>query len=371
MKRLDRLVIGEMIGPWAFGVAIFTVLIMAGSFLFELTRYLSEGINPVQVVQLTAMLLPGVMAKTFPMAVLLSGLLSFGRLSSDSEIVAVKAAGVSVRRIMAPVALFGLAVAALTFGVTERLVPAATQQAVGLKKVFESQLKGKTAQEASQAVYQDNRLTASFWARDFSFVNRTLKGVVVTLYDKEEKPSAYLFVDELEYTSEKVWAMRGDCRMTPADGGSVVTYSSAYPPGVPTLDATPEELLAKTLRDLDALPMEDMGRQIEELKRSPEQTPGLRSQVANLEFGYWNKVALPLAALVFGLVGAPLGIRSHRVPASAGFWLAVIIIFGYMLLANVMSISAQGGRVPAFVASFLPVAIGLAVGGWLVRQRDT
>lgn len=361
---------------------IFTVLIMAGSFLFELTEYLSKGINPVLVAQLTLVLLPGIVAKTFPMAVLLAGLLSFGRLSSDSEIVAIKAAGVSVARIMVPVAAFGLVVALASFGINERLVPSATQQAVGLKKQFESELNGRTAQDVSKAVYQDNKLKASFWAKDFSFTNRTLKGVVITVYDEDENPTAYFHVNELEYTDEKNWAMRGGITMTAAQSidspknekegknQMFAKFDSAWPSGIPQLDATPEELLAKTLRDLDALPMEDMGKQIKKLRESPDQTPQLRAQIANLEFGYWNKVALPLAALVFGLVGAPLGIRSHRVPASAGFWQAVIIIFAYMLLANVMSISAQGGRVPAALASFLPIAIGLVVGAVLIRKRD-
>ena len=387
---------------------MFTVLIMAGSFLFELTRYLSEGIDPLLILQLTVVLLPGIMAKTFPMAVLLSGLLAFGRLSSDSEIVAIKAAGVSVARIMVPVALFGIVVTVATFLVNEKLVPSATQRAVGLKDQFESQLTGKTAKEMSKAIYQEGKLTASFWAKDFSFSDRTLRGVVITTYGADELPTAYLYVDTLEYTSDQDWVMKGGVQVSPADaestleftsdnvwsiqrrsrgttegsesrtggsneeptGKSFVKFESAWPSNVPMLDASPEELLAKTLTDLDALPMEAMGHQIAKLKKSPEQTSQLRSQIANLEFGYWNKIALPLAALVFGLVGAPIGIRSHRVPASAGYWIAVIIIIAYLVLARVMAIYAQGGRVPAIVASFLPIVIGLVVAGILVHRRN-
>lgn len=370
MKRLDRLVLQEMFGPWGFGVAMFTVLIMAGSFLYELTRYLSDGASPFQVLQLTIVLLPGVMAKTFPMAMLLSGLLAFGRLSSDSEIVAIKASGVSVGRIMVPVATFGILVALMTFAFNDKLVPSATQKAIGIKKLIDNELKGQTAQEMSQGIYQDKKLKASFWAQDFSFEHRTLTNVVLTVYDTEERPSAYVFANELEYTDEKKWVARGGVTMTPATGGSFARFDNAFPPGVPEIDSTPAELLAKALRDLDALPMEEMGNQIKKLRSIPKQTPDLQKQVINLEFGYWNKIALPLAALVFGLVGAPLGIRSHRVPASAGFWIAVIIILAYMFLANVMSISAQGGRVPAYVASFLPIVIGLIVGGYLIHKRN-
>lgn len=359
-----------MFGPWAFGVAMFTVLIMAGSFLMELTRYLSEGANPLQVTQLTLVLLPGVMAKTFPMAMLLSGLLAFGRLSSDSEIVAIKASGVSVARIMVPVACFGVLVAVATFLFNEKLVPKATQQAINIKKDIDFGLQGQTSQDTSIGSYQDNKLKYSFWAQDFNFLNGTLKNVVLTVYDEHEKPSAFLFINEMAYTSDKKWEIRKGGIMTPADGGSFVKFDGALPAGVPEIDVSDEELLAKQLHDLDALPMEAMGRQIDKLKSSPKQTAQLKRQVSNLEFGFWNKVAIPLAALVFGLVGAPLGIRSHRVPASAGFWIAVIIILIYMFLANALSISAQGGRIPAYVASFLPIVIGLIVGGYLIHKRN-
>lgn len=349
---------------------MFTVLIMAGSFLFQLTRYISEGISPAVVAQLAVVLLPGIVVKTFPMAVLLSGLLSFGRLSGDSEVVALKAAGVSIGRIMIPVACFGVSVALVTLVVNEYLVPKATQQAVGIKKSIESELNGKTAQEMSQAVYQSGKLKASFWASDFSFVHRTLSRVVVTIYDEKEVPSAYLFVNEMEYTDKDHWEIRGGGRLTPANGSSSVAFDNAFPAGVPELASTPEELLAKSLRDLDALPMRDMKQQIDKLRMTQKMTPDLVSQIVNLEFGYWNKLALPLAALVFGLVGAPLGIRSHRVAMAAGFWQAVLIILLYFFLTNVMGIAAQGGRVPAFVASFLPISVGLVVGLFLIHRRN-
>jgi len=69
-------------------------------------------------------------------------------------------------------------------------------------------------------------------------------------------------------------------------------FEGAWPSNIPKLEATPEELLAKTLSDLDALPMVAMGIQIDKLRSSPDQTQSLKSQIANLEFGYWNKVTV-------------------------------------------------------------------------------
>jgi len=363
-------------GPWVFGVAMFTVMIMAGSFLFEFTKYLTEGIPPGDVLQLAGLVMPGIMAKTFPMAVLLAGLLAFGRLSSDSEIVAIKAAGTSVARIMLPVAAFGFVVTVMTFIIDEQFVPNATRQAVDLRSRIDNKLNGRAAQDVSHAEYdsKSGKLVASYWAKDFNFTNRTLKGVIITVYDNNEMPTVYFHVKEMAFTSAQDWAMQGvslTAAKKPGSEGQIFSKIDALSPAdAPHLTATPEELLAKILHDLDALPMVVMGEQIEKLKNAPVQTTNLREQVANLEYGYWNKVALPLAALIFGLVGAPLGIRSHRVPASAGYWIAVIIIVAYLVLSRVMAIAAQGGRFPAFAASFLPIAIGLVVAGVLIRKRD-
>lgn len=368
MRRLDRLVLGEMAGPWVFGVVIFTVLVTAGSFLFQLTDYVAKGAPPFQVAVLAGLLLPGIAAKTFPMAVLLSALLSFGRLSGDSEVVAAKAAGYSVVRLVLPVAAFGLAVSALAFAFGEAVVPWSARRAVELRGEMDRALQGSALQPTSRPVYDEGVLQAFVLAKDFSFSRRSLTGVTVVAYDGSGKASFYLEADSLRYHDDQDWRIEGKARLVPADGGSVATFTDGvWPTQVPRLRATPLDLLTQTLRDLDALSMAEMGAQIRQERANPARDPG---HLANLEFGYWNKLAVPLGALVFGLVGAPLGIRGHRSGTATGFWLAVVIIFAYMLLVNVLAILAQGGLFPAWVASFAPTAIGLSVGALLVWRRS-
>jgi lipopolysaccharide export system permease protein len=70
------------------------------------------------------------------------------------------------------------------------------------------------------------------------------------------------------------------------------------------------------------------------------------------------------------LLGAPLGIRNVRTGAATGFALSIAIIFGYILLANVMSVWAQGGAIPAYVASFTPLVIGLVAAGVIIWRRN-
>ncbi len=368
MRRIDRLILGELVGPWAFGAAIFTVLIMAGTYLFKITDYIAQGIAFGTVIELTLLLLPGVVAKTFSMATLLAALLAFGRLSSDSEIVALRAAGVGLGRIMAPVFLFGLAVSALTFWFNETLVPSAAMRATALQTDVAKQLKGISLQPIGQPVYEGGVLKAMVVARDFNMGSRTLRGAQITTYDAKGEPTFVFFANELEYRGPDDWQMRDGGRLLSADGRTFVKLEgNGWPERVAKLSLTFEDLVAGMLKDLDSLNMRQMRQQIVRARENTRVSP---AQISNLEYGYWNKITLPLAALIFGLVGAPLGIRNHRTGAASGFWLSIMIIFGYMLLTNFMAVYAQGGAIPAYAASFTPLVIGLVFAGVTIRRKN-
>ncbi len=367
MKKIDGLVIKEIVGPWVFGAAIFTVLIMAGSFLFKLTEYLSNGADPVTTVKLALLLMPGIMAKTFSMATLLAALLAFGRLSGDSEIVALRAAGISLYRIMAPVAGFALATAVLAFFFTNNVVPSATLQAVTLRIEIEKALEEREARPTSHSWMSGKREAGFIHAKNFNIADSSLDDVIIVWYGEDGLPTVTLEAVRMVYENDQSWAMPEGGTLRSWDGRNVVHLQNAWPEGQERPDVTPEDLIAKQLRDLDAFGLEQMKEQIEREKKAPNPDESL---IANLEFGYWNKISLPLAALVFGLIGAPLGIRSHRTGASAGFWMSVIIIFGYLILTNGLSIMAQGGSLPPAAASFGPILIGLAASGYLISKKS-
>ncbi len=368
MKRIDRLIIGELLGPWVFGVAIFTVLISAGQFLFQITSYLASGADIWATMKLLMYFMPGVIAKTLSMSMLLSTLLAFGRLSGDSEIVAMRAGGISLARIMLPVAVFGFAVSVLAWTFGEHIVPAATKGALQIKLDLEEQKKDRSEQPTSRPIYKDGRLQMNLVALDFDIATGVLREVTLVLYDKEGEAVGIFLAPELQYESQQNWiAPQGGRFLDLRTMAQAESNGPVLPTQVPNPDVTPDDLITQALKELDALSMGQMAQQIGREKARPGYSA---KQVSNLEYGYWNKIALPLAALVFGLLGAPLGIRNHRAGTATGFALSVVIIFCYMMLANAMSIMAQGGRIPAYMASFTPIVIGLVVAIVLIHRRN-
>ena len=103
LRLLDKYVLKELLYPFIFGVASFSSIFIASSLLFKIVQYITTYGAPIPAVaRLFFYSLPEIVNYTFPMAVLLATLMAFGKLSGNSEIVAMKSGGVSYYRIVAP-----------------------------------------------------------------------------------------------------------------------------------------------------------------------------------------------------------------------------------------------------------------------------
>lgn len=373
MKRLDALIIKELIGPWCFGVAMFTVLIVAASFLFQASDYIVQGIPLSMVAQYMLLILPGIMVKTFAMAVLLATLLSFGRLSSDSEIVAIRAAGVSVYRIMLPVAVFSLGVAAVAFVVDEELVPSAAMRTLQLQSEIAKTLDTSSLRPTSYPIMRKGVLVGQLVARDFNIRTGTLQGATIVSYSKDGPVEWVMDATSMKFDPKAFkdgggWTLTGGATLTKMTGEQTISLDDrAWPEEVPRLNATPDQLLTDNVKNMDVWNMGGLQREIakEKMSREPRQT-----KISNYEYFYWNKIALPLAALIYGLLGAPLGIRNQRTGTATGFALSIAIIFAYVTLANMLNVYAMGGLLPPYVASFTPIVIGLVCSVVIMWRRN-
>lgn len=373
MKRIDQLIVKELIGPWVFGVAMFTVLLSAALFLNKFSSFLVQGIPFATIFQLTALLLPGLLVKTFAMAMLLASLLAFGRLSGDSEIVALRAAGASIARIVAPAGAMAIVVAIVAFAVDETVVPWAASTGANMMKEIAKKLDPEHIQTISYPITVEGKTRGVVIARGFDPLRNVLIGATVVAYNKDGTNFGYLWARELAFDPDKAkyglgWRIQGGASFVSAQGVSFdIADSQPWPSEIPMPTATPQGISAMQLTDLDVLSMSDIRRQVNELKRDKDYS---RQTVANLEFGYWNKIALPFATFVYGMLGAPLGIRRNRTSAAAGFALSVAIIFAYITLINVLNVYSMGGVIPPVVASFTPIVLGLVAAAVIIRQRN-
>ena len=128
MRILDKYILKETIMTFIFGICAFSAVFLGSGTLLRIAQYITQyGASFSAIVRLIIYSLPGIIVWTFPMSMLLAALLTFGRLSGNSEIIAMKACGVSFKRLVTPVIAFSLGVSIFSIGFNEYVVPASNQ----------------------------------------------------------------------------------------------------------------------------------------------------------------------------------------------------------------------------------------------------
>ena len=113
MIILKRYVLRELLGPTLLGLLFFTFLLFVTQ-IFKLTDILlSDGVNPVLVGNFALCLLPSLLSFTIPCSILVGVLISFGRLATDNEILAMRTSGVHLITIFKPIIHVGFFVSVL------------------------------------------------------------------------------------------------------------------------------------------------------------------------------------------------------------------------------------------------------------------
>ncbi len=128
MKLTTKYIIKEIIPNYFIGLGFLSVILLVVQ-IFQLVRLVVEKNVPAdKVIKLLLLYLPLILQLTIPIAVIVGTLLAIGRLSSDSEITAMRACGISLLRVFVPSILFGLVMTIVTLGFYEYIVPVAARE---------------------------------------------------------------------------------------------------------------------------------------------------------------------------------------------------------------------------------------------------
>ena len=121
---IDIWILGQIIPPMIFAISAFTVISLSVGVMFDLIRKIVEfGLPITLAVKVMFLKLPGFLVLSFPMSVLLSTLLAYGKMSSNSEILAARSLGVKTSRLVIPAIILAIFMTGLTFYFNNSLVP--------------------------------------------------------------------------------------------------------------------------------------------------------------------------------------------------------------------------------------------------------
>ncbi len=337
MKILPKYITGQAIITLFFSVTVFTFVLLLARVLKELSELLINRQVGIEIVVLfLVLLLPSVLSFSLPMAMLTTALLVFGRMSADNEITAMRASGIGLGRVAAPVILVSALMCGVCLYMNMTLAPACrfkfrtlflemgTRQPMALLEegsyikdfpgyvIFVGHKKENIIEDVTLYALDTNGNVVSSL--------RAQKGLV-----KGEPEQKKLLLD--------LYNVRGDLR-----DASDPTNIHKIRPGT-TAARYPVELdlgqafrQAKTSRRLSDLLFSEL---LDEIQRLRDQ--GVYPAVALMEAH--QRVAMAVACVAFTLIGIPLGVKTSRRETSIGIAISLglaLIYYFTMVLSNTL-----------------------------------
>jgi lipopolysaccharide export system permease protein len=358
MRILDKYIIREVFLTFIFGIFAFSAVFVGSGTLFRIAEYVTQyGASVTAVLRLFVFSLPSIIVLTFPMSMLLATLLTFGKLSGSSELTAMKSCGISFSRIAVPVLFVAFFVSIFAIAFSEFVVPKANE---AYNNIVHYELQGNTLPKSQDHIIvkeiKDNNIQRLVYARHYDATTNSLQGVSVQEFQKE----VLVHVENAEYATWESdhWTMYNGILYDFSDGDTERTIRFDKQ-NLPILQ-DPKELVREQ-KDPEELTMKELRTQINIMKSQYVDTK-------KLEMELYQRITIPMASLVFALIGTPLGLQPNRTSSSIGFGLSIIIIFIYYSIMTLSSALGQGGILAPIYAAWLPNLIGLIVGAILLRK---
>jgi len=359
---LDRYVLTELAGPFGFGLGAFT-LIFAATEILNVGKLVSSEHAPLWAALLVFVWsLPAYVVLVIPMALLLGTLLAIQRLASDSEITAMKAAGVTFSRIVAPLLAVGIVMSFATLYLQEQLVPYANDQLVEIESavINHTSAYGRDLTVSAPLPGGGRQLTT---ATAFEPNSRALLHVTLIQYDSHNRPRQIVFADRAEFTVDK-WLLQDSSLYRFNPDGSVLA-EPPIPQQEVEIGENPTDLVKRIKND----DPDSMSRaQIAAIVRTGQLT---ESELRKYVMTYQEKLARPFACFVFILIAVPFGLRAVRSGGSStslGFGLSLAIVFVYYIVMTVCSFFGEAFLSVAWLWAWMPNLLFTAIGLARLRQ---
>lgn len=361
MRILDRYILKELLGPFVFGVAAFSSIFIGSGTLFRIAQYITQyGAGIDIVVKLFIYSLPEIIVLTFPMSMLLASLMSFGRLSSSSEIIAMKSGGISFYRLTAPVFAAALLVSIFSMAFSEKVVP---QSKSAYNDIIRNEIEKNTKPRSQEHIVikdvDQGNLERLTYARRFEEADSTMYGITIQEFEKDKLVGIQNAEKAVWQGSQ--WIMQNGVIYDLSTDGKV-QRSLQFDKQIMPVDKNP-----KSISDAQKKPGE---MTINELKQYIKTLKREFVKPGKYETELHQRITIPMASFVFAMIGAPLGLQPHRTSSSIGLGLSIIIIFVYYIVMTVFTALGQGGAINPMLAAWIPNLAGIIAGLVLICKAS-
>ncbi|MFC2170722.1 LptF/LptG family permease [Calditrichota bacterium] len=330
MKIIDRYIVRELIAPFFISISLIMLLFTLNLAFQMLGRIVGQGLPFNVIVEFFFLNLAWILTLAVPMSVLIASLMAFGRMAGDFEIVALKAAGISLMRMIIPAFFASMIVSAFSLYFQDQVLPDYNHRnklltiSIRRKKPNLAVKEGIFTRDLPQQtllVGAENPETDMLYSISI-FDDSDLKQPSTVTADS----GMLSFVDSLGMYQFRLYSgeIHQMKRAEPA-GYEILKFNEA----LFRFDAESQLLKRREsgYRGDRELGLADLQQRIADLQQRKDAISHLK-QINRYKVEYHKKYAISVAVMVFVLIGAPLGIKLHRGGLGVS---AVMSVFFFLL----------------------------------------
>ncbi|MFT3745195.1 MAG: LptF/LptG family permease [Pyrinomonadaceae bacterium] len=361
---ISRYLVGAVVPYFAFSWLLLSVIL----FVQQTSRYsdilFSVNLPTNLIWQLTIALIPNVIAFTCPMAMLVGTIIGLTKMQGDSELIAIRAAGVGNLQIALPIMILGLLMSGFAFLVNIKGVPMAAS--LMQKVALETALK-KLESPIEPGVFNTEVNGYTIYVKGGDLETRTWKNIFIYSEDLPNNSLRLITsrngrIDTTGQNSELVLE-NATVSTLPIDPGAGKYVSENISDLRFAIKTKRNELIDKV--KLTELRPEELGLQqlsdYAETKTGPERTEA--------QIQLQRRIILSITPLVFCLLGTVIVLRFNRGGRGFGIAMALGVLVGFYLLTFLGEQLARVGAISVLASSLIPLAGSIGAIVWLSLSR--
>ncbi|HEY3770849.1 MAG TPA: LptF/LptG family permease [Candidatus Angelobacter sp.] len=363
MRIFTRYILKEVLWHGLIGASVFTFVI----FMRELTRILEAVVRNSapfpSVAEIFFLTLPAALKVTIPMGVLVGILLGLSRMAADSEVTAMRASGVSVRKFLKIISVFGIA--AWIFALVNTVI-VEPRSAAALAKLQTKLAATQISFEVQPHVFYEGFRNHVLYVEDVSSASGA--AVWKNVFDADISIPG---TPKITIAKQAVVSAIGNdtIRLHLINGETHDTNSR-----------TPDQYTITTFEETDIAislpPVEKPAQDAVPVAQLSTRDLYKQSFNSNKDLGHWywiefnRRLALPTACLVLVLIGIPLGLSAKKGGKGAGFVLTIVLVFIYYFISIIGVSLARGGKVSPVLGVWMANIIFAIIGTVLLARTD-
>jgi LPS export ABC transporter permease LptG/LPS export ABC transporter permease LptF len=366
-RILDKYVVKEFFSIFLMVLAGFVVLILVFTVFDLLKDILSHDIGWSTVGEYLLNLAPSMLYQITPLAVLIAVLVTFGVLNRNSEIIAMKACGISLYRLMIPILSIAAILSLSLFLFDQYYLPQANRKQEALRNI----IKGKPPQTVLHP--EQN------WIFGQQHPGEPDRIFYYQFFDPERKEFANLSLFEFNPStfalSRRIFAARAAWNpetdswsflngwQRDIDGANVIEYREFLKTSFAEIHESPGYFRKEKMQSQE-MNFGQLNRYIDDLSQSGFDTMRLRVEL-------WHKLAFPLMAVVMAALAIPFALSMGRRGSLTGIAVAIAVTLAYFTVDGLFGALGDVNYLPAALAAWSSDLLFGLVGGYLLLRTPT